>query len=181
LGSAKRNRKKYEKPKDIWNLARINADNDIIREFGLKNMRELWKAQSEVSRLRRNVRLLLSGSSPEGETTRGKILGRLSKYGMASDTSTLDNLLDLNEKTFLGRRLQTIVFKKGLAKTIKQARQLITHGYISIEGRRVNRPGYLVSVKEEEHIGYYKPIDIGKIEKKEETAAAPAATAATAT
>lgn len=157
----------------MWNLERINADSAALKEYGLKNRRELWKIQSEVSRLRSNVRMLLSGSLPQGDEIKSRMMGRLTKYGIASSTASLDNLLDLNENAFLGRRLQTIVFKKGLARSAKQARQLIVHGFIAINGKRVNRPGYMVSVDEEGHIGYYKPIDIGKIEKKEE--AKPAA------
>ena len=161
MGAPRRNRKKYDKPKDMWNLQRISADNALIDEYGLKSMRELWKVQTELSRLRSNVRKLLSVASPETVTIQERLIGRLSKYGIASGASTLDNLLDLNENAFLSRRLQTLVFKKGLAKSIKQSRQLITHGFISINGKRVNRPGYLVSAMEERAIGYYKPIDLG--------------------
>ncbi len=152
----------------MWNLERIGADNAVIDEFGLKNMRELWKAQTEISRIRGNVRMLLSGSTAHTESIKEKMMGRLAKYGIATKESTLDSLLDLNEKSFLGRRLQTLVFRKGLAKTPKQARQLIVHGFISVDGKRINKPSYFVSVAEEKVIGYYKPIDIGKIEKKEE-------------
>lgn len=161
MGAPKRNRKQYEKPKDIWNLARISSDNAFIDEFGLKNMKELWKVQTEISRIRRNVRMLLSGSSVQSSFVQEKMLARLSKLGISSAESSLDNLLDLKENAFLARRLQTLVFKKGLAKTAKQARQLIVHGFIAIDGRRVNRPGYIVDVTEERHIGYYKPIEIG--------------------
>ncbi len=177
MGSPKRNRKQYDKPKDMWNLQRINADNAILEEFGLKNMRELWKVQSELSRIRSNVRTLLSGSSEQNKKIEENILLRLSKYGIATKTSSLDNLLDLKENAFLSRRLQSLVFKRGLAKTIKQARQLIVHGYISIGGKRVNRPGYLVSVDEETKIGYYKPIDIEGVKQKAEAPAAEATTA----
>jgi len=144
----------------MWNLARIGADNALMEEYGLKNMRELWKVQTELSTLRSNVRSLLSGTSAQGTAIQERMLGRLSRYGISSKQSTLDNLLDLNENAFLARRLQSLVFKKGLAKSIKQARQLIVHGYISINGKRVNKPGYLVSVDEEPHIGYYKKIDL---------------------
>ena len=89
---------------------------------------------------------------------------------MASREAALDNLLDLNENAFLSRRLQTVVFRKGLAKSALQARQLITHGFISINGKKVNRPGYLVTVEEEKHIGYYRPIDIGAKPAREEPA-----------
>ncbi len=156
----------------MWDLARINYDNALITEFGLKNMKELWKVQTELSRLRRNVRLLLSGSSPQYEMMKEKMLNRLSRYGIAQKTSTLDDLLDIKETAYLSRRLQSIVHKKGLAKTMKQARQLITHGYIQINGKKVNRPGYLVDVEEEKGIGYYKPIDIN-VKPKENMPEAP--------
>jgi small subunit ribosomal protein S4 len=159
LGAPKRNRSKFEKPKERWNLERIKADRTLINEFGLKNHKELWQVQSEVSRIRRNVRELLSIGSGSDDV-KEKIIGRLTKLGIASSTTTLDNLLDLKENDLLNRRLQTVVFRKGLAKTIKQARQLTVHGFIAIDGRKVNRPGYLVDADIEKRITYYKTIDI---------------------
>ena len=181
MGAPGRNRRQYDKPKDMWNLQRINADNELKEEFGLKNMKELWKVQSEISRIRSNVRTLLSGSSEQNTKVQENILTRLSKYGIANKTSSLDNLLDLKENAFLSRRLQSLVFKRGMAKTIKQARQLIVHGYISIGGKRVNRPGYLVSVDEESKIGYYKPIDLAGVKQKVEAPSAVEAAAAATT
>jgi small subunit ribosomal protein S4 len=168
MGDPRRNRKKYDKPKDMWNLARINTDGALITEFGLKNSRELWKVQTELSRLRSNIRKLLSGTSAQNDIVQANITTRLSKYGIASKDASLDSLLDLNENAYLSRRLQSLVFKRGLAKSIKQARQLIVHGYISINGKRVNRPGYLVSLDEETKIGYYKAIDIQGLAKHRE-------------
>ena len=168
MGAPKRNRKKYDKPKDMWNLARISADNALLEEYGLKNMRELWKVQTELSTLRSNIRSLLSSTSAQGSAVQERMLNRLARYGIANKQSTVDNLLDLNENAFLSRRLQSLVFKKGLAKSIKQARQLIVHGYISINGKRVNKPGYRVSVDEEPHIGYYKKIELEGVKKNAE-------------
>lgn len=158
MGAPKRNRMKYDKPKDIWNLARINSDNALIKEFGLKNMKELWKAQYEISRLRGNVRNLLAGNG--SEAVEKSIIGRLSRLGIATEGTQLEKLLDLNEQALLSRRLQTVVFKKGLARSIKQARQLIVHGFISVNGRKVDRPGYMVPAAEEQSIGYFKHIEI---------------------
>lgn len=159
MGAPKRNRLKFEKPKERWNLERIKTDRALINEYGLKNMKELWKVQSEVSRIRRNVRELLSvGSS--SEDVKEKIIGRLTRLGVASQGTTLDNLLDLKENDLLNRRLQTIVFRKGMARSIRQARQLTVHGFIAIDGRKVNRPGYLVDADTEKQISYYKTIDI---------------------
>ncbi len=152
-----------------------------MTEYGLKNLKELWKASSEIGKVRRNARILLSGSSSHLEETRKLMTERLSKIGIvANRDATLDSLLDLNPKVLLERRLQTLVFKRGLATTIKQARQLITHGFISIEGKRTTKPSYIVESSEEGSIGYYKPIDIAKKEKPaapaEEKSAEKAAT-----
>lgn len=140
-------------------MERIKNDNALITEYGLKNMKELWKVQSEVSRIRRNVRELLSGGAGS-EDVKERIITRLTKLGIATQTTTLDNLLDLKENDLLNRRLQTIVFRKGLARTVKQSRQLTVHGFIAINGKKVNRPGYLVNVDVEKNISYYKKIDI---------------------
>ncbi len=171
MGSPKRNRRKYDKPKDIWNLARINADNALIKEFGLKNMKELWKAQHEISRLRSNVRNLLAGNG--SEVVERSIISRLSRLGIAPQETQLEKLLDLNEQAMLSRRLQTVVFRKGLARSMKQARQLIVHGFISINGRKVDRPGYMVPAAEEQGIGYFKHIDITMPLPKTGTAGSP--------
>ncbi|MCL5430247.1 MAG: 30S ribosomal protein S4 [Candidatus Marsarchaeota archaeon] len=167
MGAPRRNRKKYNKPKEMWDLQRINADNALVEEFGLKNRRELWKVQTELSRLRKNVRYLLSGSSQQNTVIQERMIARLAKYGIANKDSTLDNLLDIDEKVFLSRRLQSVVFKKGMARTSKQARQIIVHGYIAVNGKRVTKPGYLVPVDEESTIGYYKPIDLNLGKPKE--------------
>ncbi|HIH49987.1 MAG: 30S ribosomal protein S4 [Candidatus Micrarchaeaceae archaeon] len=176
MGAPKRNRKHFEKPKERWNIERIKSDNALKDEYGLKNMKELWKVQSEVSRIRGNVRELLSASGTESENVRERIIGRLTKLGLATQSTTLDNLLDLKESNLLDRRLQTIVFKRGMARSAKQARQITVHGFISINGRRVNRPGYMVDVETEKSIGYYKPIDVNPVRTAGPTVAAePAA------
>jgi ribosomal protein S4(archaeal type)/S9(eukaryote cytosolic type) len=160
MGAPKRNRKKFSKPKNIYNTARIEADRAMIKEYGLKNMHELWAAQTELSRLRSNVRVLLAGGTPGADKRRADILGRLVTLGIVDGNVGLERLLDLKETDLLERRLESRVFKKGLAKSMKQARQLIVHGFISINGTRVDKPGYTVRISEDNMIGYYKPIDL---------------------
>jgi small subunit ribosomal protein S4 len=163
MGAPKRIRKKYEKPKDIWNAQRIEADNSLINKYGLKNMRELWKVQTEVSRIRGNVRKILAGSSTGAfETEKVDIIDRLKKNGMVDESATLDSLLDIKEESLLDRRLQSFVFKKGMALTIKQARQLIVHGFIAVNGRKVTKPSYTIKKSDEDKISYYKNIEILK-------------------
>ncbi|MEM3883385.1 MAG: 30S ribosomal protein S4 [Methanothrix sp.] len=171
MGAPKRNRKKFDKPKDIWNLARINADNALIKEYGLKNMSELWKVQSELSRIRGNVRLLLSGAAGTGNVEQA-LKNRLIKLGIIDKDTPLEKLLELSERSILDRRLESVVYKRGMARSMKQSRQLITHGFISINGRKLTVPGYLVKAEEEPKIGYYKPIDIVPAKHEEEKAEA---------
>ena len=68
--------------------------------------------------------------------------------------STLNDVLVLSEEDILGRRLQTIVFEKGMASTVKQARQMIVHGHVFMNGHRVTVPGYIVLREEEPSIEY---------------------------
>jgi small subunit ribosomal protein S4 len=158
----------------MWDLERIKSSNALLDSYGLKNMKELWMAQTEIRRIRRNARLLLSGGS-ESENMKGTMFAMLERIGLAKAGATLDDLLDLKENSLLERRLQTIVFRKGLAKTVKQARQLTVHGFIAINGKKVNKPSYIVDVKDEGSIAYYKPIDVLSPKVKAE---APVITAA---
>ncbi len=158
MGVPKRNRKKYQRPQNIHNSQRILEDNSIIEEYGLKNMKELWKVQSETSRVRGNVRKLLAATSSHDEGN--SLVSRLVRLGMVKEGSTLDDLLDMGVNAMLERRLQSVVFRNGLARTMKQARQLVVHGFISVDGKRVNRPGYIVERGADKSIAYYKSIDI---------------------
>ena len=49
----------------------------------------------------------------------------------------------------LERRLDNVVYRLGLASSRRQARQLVRHGHIQVDGRKVNIPSYEVSVGEE--------------------------------
>ncbi|MGB9732338.1 MAG: 30S ribosomal protein S4 [Candidatus Micrarchaeia archaeon] len=158
MGAPRRLRKKYEKPTMMWDRQRIEEEHALVEKYGLRNLKELWKASTELRRIRRNVRELFSGRASEEKGS--QIISRLAKYGIVKPDATLDDLLILTPEAFLERRLQTVVFKKGLAKTIKQARQLITHGFIAINGRKITIPSYMVKPEEEKGIGYYKPFNI---------------------
>lgn len=48
----------------------------------------------------------------------------------------------------LERRLDNVVFRLGFAPTIRAARQLVVHGHIRVNGRRVTRPAYLVKASD---------------------------------
>ncbi|HDM26796.1 MAG TPA: 30S ribosomal protein S4 [Candidatus Bathyarchaeota archaeon] len=154
MGDPRRQKKKYRTPRYPWRADTLEAELKILGAYGLRNKRELWRAKTMVSNFRRIARLLLSKTPEERELMEKQLLGKLNRLGLLPETATLDDVLNLTVEDLLERRLQTIVFRKGLAKTIHQARQYIVHGHIAIGGRRVRSPGYLVSRDEEALIGY---------------------------
>ena len=83
------------------------------------------------------------------------VIKKLIRMGILEEGATLDDILNLSVEDFLERRLQTRVYRQGLANTIKQARQLITHGHIAVDGRRVTAPGFIVERDMESKIDYY--------------------------
>ena len=156
MGGAKRLRKRWTPPKRIWNAARIKEEQDLKKEFGLKNTRELWKAKAELKRMRTEARLRLAKKDPVRES---QLISRVKRYFIPKEEATIDDVLSLDVRSVLSRRLQTIVFKKAFAKTPNQARQLITHGHIAMNGKKAGSPSQLVSLSEEEGVNWFgKPL-----------------------
>jgi small subunit ribosomal protein S4 len=154
LGDPRKPRKKWISPRHPWIKERLIQELELVGRYGLKSKRELWIAASLARKFRHMARELL-GLPPEVRAEREKsLLSRLYKMGLVDENASIDNVLSLTAEHILERRLQTIVYRKGLARTIHQARQLIVHGHIAIGGRRVTSPGYLVSRDEEDLIDY---------------------------
>lgn len=157
MGDPKKPRKKWEKPGHPWIKSRLEEEMRLMGEYGLRNKREIWRAQTLLRRLRSRARSLLALPPDVRAKEERELVNRLYRMGLLkSSTASLDDILSISISDVLERRLQTIVYRKGLAKTIHSARQLIVHGHIAIAGRRVTSPGYLVSRDEEEMISLYK-------------------------
>ncbi|RLI42638.1 30S ribosomal protein S4 [Candidatus Bathyarchaeota archaeon] len=154
MGDPKKQRKKYEAPRFPWRTDVLQEELKLLGQYGLRNKRELWRHKTTLSKFRGTARSLLGKSVEEREKMEKELLTKLKKLGILRETAVLDDVLDLGIEDILERRLQTIVFRKGLAKSIHQARQLITHGHIAIGNRRVTVPSYLVAKKEENQITY---------------------------
>ncbi len=161
MGDPKRHRKKYVTPRKPWDKVRLEREAQLVIKYGLRNKRELWRFENILRKYRRVARDLLSKVNlpgKEGEIARAKanaVIKKLARIGVLEENATLDDILNLTVEDFLERRLQTIVYRQGLARTIKQARQLITHGHIAVDGRRVTSPSYIVERDEETKIGFY--------------------------
>ncbi len=164
MGDPKFARKHYQTPSHPWDGARISEENMIIRKYGLKNKRELWKIQTILRDLRRQARHLqarLNTSDDQAIKERDALLERLIRLGLLSGKSDLNDVLSLEVEALLVRRLQTQIYLKGMARTVKQARQLIVHGHIGVDGRKVTVPSYMVNHDETGMIDFYLSSPMG--------------------
>ena len=82
------------------------------------------------------------------------LIKKLVRLGVLGPEAPLEDVLLLTVEDILKRRLQTLVFEKGFAKTIYHARQLIVHGHIQVVGKKINAPSYIVKNNEEDMIGF---------------------------
>lgn len=154
MGDPKKQRKKYATPRFPWRTDALKDELKLLGQYGLRNKHELWRHETMLSNLRGIARSLIGKASGERGKMERELLARLKKLGVLHETAVLDDVLDLTIEDILERRLQTIVFRKGMAKTIHQTRQLITHAHVMIGNRRVTVPSYIVTKEEENQITY---------------------------
>jgi len=158
MGDPKFLRRTFDRPKHPWEAGRMEEERKLLQKHGLKNKRELWKAQTVLRCFRRQARELaarLRAGEEQAKTETDWLLGRLTRLGLLPvGTPTVDDVLALGVEELLRRRLEWIVASKGLAATPNGARQLIVHGHITVGDHRVTRPGYLVAAAEEVQVGY---------------------------
>ncbi len=164
MGDPKKQRKKFDTPRFRWRKDVLQEELKLLGQYGLRNKHELWRHKTSLSKMRGIARSLISKSVEERTKMENELLATLKKKGILQETAVLDNVLDLTIDDILERRLQTIVFRKGLARTTFQSRQLITHGHITIDNRRVTIPGYIVRKEEESKIVYSLESTIAKQE-----------------
>jgi small subunit ribosomal protein S4 len=160
-----RKKKRYSRPKKAFEKARIEEENLILKKYAMKNKKEIWKAIAKVDYFRRRAKALAKLSNEEQEV----LFSKLRALGLK--TNSIADVLALKLEDILERRLPTIVFKKGLAKTTKEARQMVSHKKVMIHSRVIDVPSYLVSLEEE------NSISIIKNEKKAEAKPADAGAA----
>ena len=158
MGDPKFARRSYDTPSHPWQGERIKAEVVLVKSYGLKNKTEVWKAQSVLRNYRKQARelqALLRGGDAQAKKEADALLNKCGRIGVLPlEGATLNDILTITEKNILGRRLQTIVYEKGLASTITQARQMIVHGHIFMNGHKVTVPGYIVTRNEESTIEF---------------------------
>ena len=155
MGDPKFPSKHYNTPSHPWQKTRIEQEKTLTHQYGLKSKKEIWKADTKVREMRRQARKLTAKSNDQqAQKEKELLLGKLNRLGMLEQGAALEDILRMSPENILDRRLQTQVYLQGLASTVKQSRQLIIHGHISVEGA-VNRvPGMLVTRTQEKNITY---------------------------
>ena len=152
MGDPKTSRKVWKKPKRPLNYDLKMDELKTLGTFGLKTKRELWKTQTELSRVRLQARSLLALRQEERKRKEPILIQSLTKIGLVDESSTLDDVLNLQVNDLLARRLQTIVQKNLFFKTPYQARQAIVHGHVMIGDDIITIPSYVVKTEEENKI-----------------------------
>lgn len=154
MGDPKKQRKKYSRPLIPWNKERIEIEKALIKEYGLKNKKEIYKANSLLKKYFSQSKKLITNKTEQGNLERQKLLNKLSNLGLLKPEAQLSDVLGITIENLLDRRLQTIIFKKKLTKSINQSRQFIAHQHVTVAGKKITSPSYLVSKKEEDMITF---------------------------
>jgi len=156
MGDPKFPRRSFDTPSHPWQGERIKEEAILVKQYGLKNKRELWKAKTILRNLRKQSRELqarLRIGEHQAKIETENLLHKCAKIGLLPiDGIRLDDVLGFSDVALLERRLQTVVYQKGLASTVGQARQFIVHGHVCIYDQKVTIPGYIVTREDEEMI-----------------------------
>ncbi len=178
MGDPKNPRRNWRKPKRPLNYELKMEELKTLGTFGLKTKRELWKAHTELSRLRHQARSLLALREEVRQEKEPVLMNSLRRVGLVKDNSTLDDVLNLQVNDLLARRLQTVVLKKLGFKTPYQARQAVSHGHVMIGDRVVTVPSYVVTTDEEKNVRLAPESSLKEIlekaEKQKEVESKPA-------
>ena len=203
----------YKVPRRPFESARLDAElrvctfvvsyvrlstviHQLAGEYGLRNKRELWRIALILSKIRRAARelLKLDEKDPKRLFEGNALIRRLVRIGVLDENRMrLDYVLALKIEDFLERRLQTQVFKSGLAKSIHHARVLIrqrhiryvtsgpllqcSHVSLSVGKQIVNVPSFVVRLDSQKHIDFsltspYGGGRPGRVKRKRAAAAA---------
>ena len=152
MGDPKKPRKQYSRPRSPWRADQLAQELYLLGTFGLRNKRELWKAQTQLSSVRKQARTLLAATEAVRLREEKKLLDSLRRRGLIKVEATLDDILSLTVEDVLARRLQSMIFKKGMALSPLHSRQLVVHGHVAVGDRVITIPSYEVGAKEEAEI-----------------------------
>lgn len=171
MGDPKKQRKKFSKPNHPWQKERIDAEKGILKQYGLRRKYEIWKMDSMLKKFLHRAKTIIGEKTLQSEAEKKQLLDRLHTLGLIKKDSKVEEVLNLKLKDVLERRLQTLVCRKNVAKTMMQAREFITHEHIAVGNKKITTPSYLVSIQEEPQIRLVRPIIISHDVKEQKAEA----------
>lgn len=148
MGDPKKLKRKYKTPNHPWQKARIEEEKILARDFGLKNKTEIWLMNSILKDFQERAKKLVANKGKQAQIEKEALVRKLISLGLLKPNAEIHDVLSVNIKDLMERRLQTIIVKKTFARTHKQARQFITHGHIFVGGKKINSPSYLITEEE---------------------------------
>jgi len=160
MGDPKKIRKSYRTPSHPWQKQRIVDEDELLKTYGIKNKAEIWKMGTLLENFKYQSKRLVTLRTEQAEKEKAQLIQRLKSMGLLKEGQGFDEVLGLQLKDILERRLETLVHRKGLAKSIKESRQFITHGHMVVGGKKVTSPSYVVSVSEEATIMFNPGSDL---------------------
>lgn len=160
MGDPRKLRKKFSKPGHPWQKERILAEQEILKQYGLRRKYEIWKMDSMLKKFLQRAKTIIGERTTQSELEKRQLLDRLYSLGLLKKDSKVEDVLNLTLKDIMERRLETLVCRKNMSKTMLQAREFITHEHIKVGDKKITTPSYLVSIDEEPHIRLIHAINI---------------------
>lgn len=154
MGDPKKLKKKYTPSSHPWIRADIERNKVLCQDFGLRTRKEILIASSFLTKYKDIAKRLIANKTAQGEIERTQMREKLQKFGLISATSNLEDILGLELKDILARRLQSLVYRKGLARSMNQARQFIVHRHILVGDKEITSPSCIISVEDEHKIAF---------------------------
>jgi small subunit ribosomal protein S4 len=154
MGDPKKFRKKYKTPMHPWNAENIRVEKELSQEYGLKNKKEIWVINSVLKKYKGLAKKLIAVKTEQGEKEKKQMMEKLQQLGLIEEGAELDNVLSLEVKDIMERRLQSLVFRKGLSRSMNQARQFITHRHVMVGDKKITFPSKIISREEEDKITF---------------------------
>ncbi len=154
MGDIKKPKKKYLTPAHPWILAEIEEGKQLKKEYGLRQRKEILIAKSFLKKYKDRAKHLIADSSLQGQKEQQQLLSKLQRLGLLKPDARLDDVLSLTLNHILERRIQTVLHRKGMSRSAKQARQFITHRHVTVGGKEITSPSYLLSTQEEAQLSF---------------------------
>lgn len=167
MGDPRKIKRKYAGPGHPWQRARIEEERILVREYGLTTKRELWKINSKLKTFANQAKRLIALRTTQAELETKQLLDRVSRLGLLKSGAKLNDVLALTLKDLLNRRLQTLVLKRGLARTPLQSRQFIVHEHVMVGQNKITAPSYLVPIEQESQISFVANSSLASAEHPE--------------